>query len=235
MQFHQFQIPDHHIHHPLVQELRELFESAADSDIALGQAAYMKNHFAFYGIKKPVRAQVQKDCFKKHKIQSENELKSIIELLWSYPQREMQYAALDLAAAYHKLWTPQSLNFLETLICTKSWWDSVDALAANILGKIIFKQPSLQNHMDSWIKDNNMWKRRTAIIHQLRFKGKTDVERLFSYSKLTMHENEFFIRKAIGWALREYSKTNPEAVKAFLAIHEKTLSVLSKKEASKYL
>lgn len=221
--------------HPLIVELEQLFRSASDESIAVDQAAYMKNHFPFYGIKKPNRAQLQKECFRKYKLRSEEELRNIIESLWDYEQREMQYAAMDLAIAHHKLWSPQALGFFEALIRKKSWWDSVDAIAANLVGKIILRHPALQSTMDSWIKSDNMWIRRSALIHQLRFKAKTDHERLFSYCTVTMHESDFFIRKAIGWALREHSKTEPELIKSFITRHASSLSALSKKEASKYL
>ncbi len=218
-----------------IAHLEMLFIEAKDPAIAQGQSAYMRDQFSFYGIKKPVRAQLEKEWFKKFSPTNEDELIALVTALWQKPQREFQYAALELAQKHHKLWSPAIFELFEQLIRTKSWWDSVDATASNLVGKLLLKYPHLQGSMDSWIKDDNFWIRRTALIHQLRYKSKTDHEKLFFYCTLTMHEQEFFIRKAIGWALREYSKTNPRDVQAFINAHKARLSPLSIKEASKYI
>ena len=160
-------------------------------------------------------------------------LQETLITLWKLPEREYTYAALDLAQKYRKKLT--DLCFIRYLIETRSWWDSVDFLAAHILGYVVLKTPSLLCDMDKWIEDSNFWIRRSAILCQLKWKEKTDEARLFSYCKKTAHESEFFIRKAIGWSLREYSKTSPQNVAAFIKENHSLLSPLSFREASKHL
>lgn len=223
------------MNHPLTKQLEQLFAQHADSRIAFDQAAYMKNKFVYYGIPKPQRARLQKECFKSYPITSESELVSIIDYLWTLEQREFQYAAMDLSQKYHKLWTPDMFELFEKLIRTKSWWDTVDTIASNIIGKLLFNNPNLQSRMDAWIADPDFWVRRTALIYQLRYKSETNHEKLFLYCAKTMHEKEFFIRKAIGWALREYSKTSPGKAQEFIETNKSSLSGLSIKEGSKYL
>lgn len=219
----------------VIPHLEELFAQSADPLIAKDQAAYMKNQFIFHGIKKPVRAQLQKECFKKFPLSTQAELIAVIEQLWLKSEREYQYAALDLAQKYSKLWSPEIFPLFERLIRTKSWWDSVDSIASNLIGKLFLKHLNLHIHMDTWIKDDNFWIRRTALLYQLKHKKETNHVKLFFYCAQTMHEKEFFIRKAIGWALREYSKTAPDRVKNFIDEHKSRLSLLSLKEGSKYL
>ena len=214
--------------------LEHIFTSAADSARAQAQAAYMKHKFQFFGISKPERAQLEKEFFKSCPITSHDELKQILTILWNKPQREFQYTACELAQKHHKLWTPDFFEVFESMIRTHSWWDSVDTIASNMVGKLLLKYPELQNSMDAWIDDDNFWIQRTALLFQLRYKEKTDEQKLFGYCKKRAHEKEFFIRKAIGWALREYSKTNPKSVKEFLVNHKDQLSPLSYKEANKY-
>jgi 3-methyladenine DNA glycosylase AlkD len=151
--------------------------------------------------------------------------------LWALPEREFQYAALDLLARAAPALTADALQAVETLIVTKSWWDTVDALASGVVGRIVLAHPATAATMDRWLDHESMWLRRSAILHQLKWKERTDQERLFRYCLARADENEFFIRKAIGWALRQYSWTNPEAVRAFVAAHDGELSGLSKREA----
>ncbi len=219
----------------LIKQLEVHFEAARDQLVASQQSAYMKNLFPFHGIKKPARALIQKKLFRAHPVHSEQELIRILHLLWEKPEREYQMTALDLAYTYKKLWTPTIFPHFETLIRTKSWWDSVDTLAAKLVGPLIRKYPALQIAMDDWIKDENMWIRRSAIIYQLSYKDATDSKRLFTYCKQRMHEKDFFIRKAIGWSLRQYARTNPEAIRLFIETEKSSLSPLSYREAAKHL
>ena len=179
-------------------------------------AAYMKNKFPFHGIKKPQSALIQRDLFKKYPLQTEQELIQALELLWDKPEREYQYVACNLAYNYKKLWSPAILPIFESLIRTKSWWDTVDILASKMVGTLLLQYPELVPLMNNWIEDEYLWIKRTALIYQLSYKEATNEKRLFSYCTKTMHEQEFFIRKAIGWALRQYARTNPLAVKVFI-------------------
>ena len=218
----------------LITYLEKAFFRANNPSNATQMSAYMRNKFPFLGIKKPDRAALQKEIFSRYVVNSEGELIALLCSLWDKSEREYQMAACDLAYRYRKLWTPKFLETIDQLIRTKSWWDSVDTLSSKILGALIKQFPELQVHMDIWIQDQNMWIRRAALIHQLSFKKETDDQRLFSYCSATLHEKEFFIRKAIGWALRQHSRTDPQAVRNYLIINEKSLSPLSYKEASKY-
>jgi len=121
------------------------------------------------------------------------------------------------------------------MIRTNSWWDTVDTIAPNLVGHLVKTHHELTKLMDQWIEDPYLWIRRAALLHQLRWKEMTDEETLFRYCQKTMHEKDFFIRKAIGWVLREYSKTNPRSVKKFIAKYQSNLSPLSIREGSKYL
>jgi len=212
----------------MIYSLKQAFETASDPHIAKQQAAYMKNRFPFLGIKAPIRRVLQRKVF----ILPEN-LQETLVTLWKLPEREYTYAALDLAQKYRNKLT--DLSFIRYLIETRSWWDSVDILASNVLGYFVLKRPSLLNDMDKWIEDSNFWIRRSALLCQLRWKEKTDKARLFSYCKKTAPESEFFICKAIGWSLREYSKTAPQNVTAFIQENHALLSPLSLREASKHL
>lgn len=211
----------------MIPKLIKAFEQARNPKIGEQQAAYMKNHFPFLGLKTPLRRSLQKELF----TPPENLPETLITL-WELPEREYTYAALDLAQKYRK--RLPDLSFIRELIEKRSWWDSVDPLASNILGYWILQKPSLLQQMDAWIEDPNFWIRRSALICQLKAKEQTDAERLFSYCKKTAHESEFFIRKAIGWALREYSKTAPEKVARFINENRASLSPLSIREGSKY-
>ncbi len=219
----------------LINHLESAFCRAQDATNAIGMAAYMKHLFPFYGIKKPERALIQKQLFKEYPINSEASLITALELLWSKPEREYQYTALDLAYRHNKLWSPKLFPLFETFIRSKSWWDTVDLLAGKLVGIMLSRYPELVNTMDAWIEDEYLWIRRSALLYQLNYKENTNQERLFAYCSATMHEQEFFIRKAIGWSLRQYAKTNPHEVNVFLQQHKQDLSPLSFKEAAKHL
>ncbi len=218
----------------LVSSLEHAFNQAADPIRASSQAAYMRNLFPYRGLSKPVRAELQKKIFRQHPLASQNALIDIILRLWSLEFREYQYAACDLAYMYRKLWTPEICATFEYMARHKQWWDSIDLIATKLIGPLVLKYPSLQDQMDLWIDDTDMWLRRTALIYQLSYKDKTERNRLFGYCEKRMHEKEFFIRKAIGWALRTYSRVNPQDVRAFITRNSNNLSPLSCRVAGKY-
>lgn len=215
------------------KELTTLFQSGANPRNSVQMSAYMKNRFPFFGIKSPERRIITREWQKTFTISSESELLNLSKELWKLDQREYQYAGTGILKKHKKILTSKSLKKLKYLICTKSWWDTVDTMASHPIGQIVLNFPEIGQTMDSWINDENMWVRRTAILHQLQFKTKTDKKRLFHYCEKCMDEKEFFIRKAIGWALRQYSYSNMEAVLDFVHSHEGKLSTLSKREALK--
>lgn len=219
---------------PLLKELYLRFQKEQNAPLAQKMSQYMKGHFPFFGLPAPFRRKIQKELFQQFPLSNEEELLAIVQGLWNKPERECQYAALDLLTKYKKLWNKEFLSHFENLLQEKSWWDSVDTLAP-LMGALLFQENSLKTQTEKWITHSNFWLRRSALIFQLRYREKTDWEKLFRYILLTCSEKEFFIRKAIGWALREYSKTAPQKVAVFLNTHRNQLSPLSVREASKYI
>jgi 3-methyladenine DNA glycosylase AlkD len=192
---------------------------------------YMKNHFRFLGIKTPERRQLIKDVVQQHGLP--NDL-SILKEIWDLEEREFQYVALDLLSKEYKKAEKERIQFYEQLITDKSWWDTVDTIAGSLISLHFLRFPDLiHDYTGKWIQSENMWLQRAAILHQLKFKQQTDEERLFKYIKIVSSSKEFFIQKAIGWALREYSKINPTSVKDFVTKNENILAPLSKREALK--
>lgn len=217
----------------LISELSSLFHKERDPVYAQKQSAYLRDQFLFFGLSKPKRAIVQKELFAKFSWKEET-LQTVALELWKCPEREFQYAAVDLLIKHKRQLTETSLPLLQTMISTHSWWDTVDLIAAHLLGGIVFRFPQLKLMMDKWILDPHLWIKRSALLCQLKWKKDTDEKRLISYCEALIHEKDFFLRKAIGWVLREYSKTNPDFVRLFIHNHPE-LSPLSLKEASKYL
>ena len=215
--------------------LKKNLSKQANAQIATKQEAYMRNQFHYMGITKPVQGKITRDVAKQCPVQTHSQLVECVDQLWKQPEREYQYAAIDVTKLNKKLWQPSSLKLFEKMIRSKSWWDTVDPLSSDCVGGLIDKFPELVVVMDQWIEDEHLWIRRSAIIFQLMWKQKTDEKRLFDYCSKRMHETDFFIRKAIGWALRQYSKTNRQAVAVFVEKNKLTLSPLSLREASKYL
>lgn len=220
--------------HPFVKKIIKSFEAHLDDELAIGMKKYMKDHFDFLGIKKPVRATLMKELLKEFKTLPENEWRTVILQLWELPFREYQYAAMELCGKRVKELQPEDVGMLEQMLLKKSWWDTVDAVASNLVGELFRRFPEVaQSAISKWLSTDNFWLHRTCIIFQLKYNDKTDRELLFSLCKRFAGEKEFFIRKAIGWALRQYSKSNPEAVRKF--IQQQPLSGLSIREASKYI
>ena len=219
----------------LVLALDLQFDQMKNSGLAGKQAAYMRNKFAFLGIPKPLLNQSGKGLFNKYPVGSNEELTELLLALWGKSYREYHYVACHLAYRYRKLWSLETLLIFEYMIRRYSWWDTVDEIAARLIGALLIRFPLLIERMDQWIEDDCLWIRRSALLFQLKWKADTDTDRLALYCQKTMHEKDFFIRKAIGWCLREYSKTNPVFVRDFIETHRSKLSPLSIKEGGKYL
>lgn len=216
-----------------VESIQQVFEQHANHEIAVVQCAYMKNRFAFYGIKTPLRQEIQKPFLDKNYLPSKEEAKEIINILWEKPQRELHYFSQNLLFKYIKQFEKGDSTFLEYLITHNSWWDTVDFLATKIIGAYLKQFPDQQNVLiQQWIDSNNIWLQRTAILFQLKYRDKTNQELLCNIILQLNESKEFFINKAIGWSLREYAKTNPSWVINF--VDKNTLSNLSKREALKH-
>ena len=217
------------------EDLAEIFQDHADFDRAEAMSAYMKNQFSFYGISSPLRKCLCKEYFKNRGYPTPHELPGLLDFLWQYDEREMQYAGIDLVRRLIKKQPTEFISILEDLILRKSWWDTVDALSIDA-GTLMLRYPDLRPvTTNGWINSDDLWLKRAAIIHQLKYKDETDWPLLQHYILQVCHSKEFFLRKAAGWALREYSKTDPYRVKAFLKRHEDKLSALTIREGSKYV
>jgi len=219
----------------LLDELGDAFEAHADAERARGMAAYMRDQFTYYGLPAPLQRSLAREVLATHPTQDETQLRAIVSDCWSRPEREWQYFACDLMATLTPKLSVRFLPVAKKAVATKSWWDTVDSLATKTVGGLVQSHRERRTTMDAWIGDRNIWIARTALLHQLSYKKDTDADRLFRYSELRAGDSEFFIRKAIGWALREYSKTDGDAVRAFVRTHDGALSGLSKREALKWL
>jgi 3-methyladenine DNA glycosylase AlkD len=217
-----------------IQPLLEALQFLANPNDAVPMKKYMKNHFEFWGIKKPELTTILKEFLKQYGLPPTEDVRSVVYSLWQQPQRECQYVGMEIYAKFALKNVPNYLDTAEMMITLRSWWDTVDFIATNIVGKHLQKyytDAEIDELTRYWIKRDNLWLRRTALLHQLKWKKNTNEQRLFEYITICKDEKDFFIRKAIGWALREYSKTNPTAVWNF--IQNTPLSPLSKKEGLK--
>lgn len=216
-----------------MQRLIEAFQAEQNLEQAVGMAAYMKNQFSFLGIPKPRRVQLQKEYIKQAQKKGEVDWEDLFSL-WERPEREYQYTAVDYLRSLQDLLRSADIDNIKRLIVTKSWWDTVDLLASGPTGYLCLKHPDLvDSRIIPWSHSENMWLVRTALLYQLKYKANTDTGVLEQVILTNRSSQQFFINKAIGWILREYSKTDNEWVARFLADY--TLSPLSVREASKYL
>ena len=209
------------------------FYQARDGERAPQMEAYMRNQFPFLGIPSPQRKLLQKDFIRLSKADKSIDWDFVFEL-WDLPEREFQIFATDYLRALQKYLTLEDLPKLRQLVVTKSWWDTVDSLDKTI-GNIAFPSSDQDQIMLDWSTDDNFWLRRVAIDHQLLRKEKTKTDLLEKILVNNLNQTEFFINKAMGWSLRDYSKTNPDWVRDFIARNRAGLSNLTIREASKYI
>lgn len=222
--------------HDAVEYVRASLASQTDPEKAAGMQAYMKTDMPFYGVQKPARAAILRQLKKEHAPNNREDYEGLVTALWELPHREEKYLAQAVAAAFPHLITPASLSLYERFIVEGAWWDFVDETATHLIRELVIHYPDqVWPVVDRWIDDEDMWRRRTAIICQVGAKDNTDADRLFRFCLARIGEREFFIRKAIGWALREYAKTDPEAVADFVVLHREELSGLSYREATKHI
>lgn len=194
---------------------------------------YMLNKFEYIGIKTPERRKIFKNFFKEYKNEEKIDWE-FVNNCWENKYREFQYVAADYLKNMKDKLTIDDISEFKRLILEKSWWDTIDNLDMTI-GALALKDSNVNKILLEWSLDENIWLRRIAIDHQLLRKEKTDTELLEKILKNNLGQTEFFINKAIGWALRDYSKTNPEWVKNFIEKNKEKMAKLSIKEASKYL
>lgn len=213
--------------------LQKKFEQKADSQKGQEMAAYMRNRFVFYGFQAKERKALYHDLIKEEKKQQVIDWE-LLHQAWADPHREMQYFVCDYLIALEKYLTFDDLIEIEKFVRSKQWWDTIDALIKPI-GYLGLKDDRIDQVMLQWSQDPDFWVRRVAIEHQLLRKEKTKLALLQTILENNLDSSEFFINKAIGWALRDYSKTDPDWVRKFIAEHRDHLAKLSIKEGSKYL
>ncbi len=219
--------------YPYSLALKSLFEQNADPAQAVPMKKYMRDQFEYLGIKTPQSAALIKGFIKEHGLPPINKLDVIARDLWSLPQREFQYTAIGLLGKFEKKVEPEFITTIEYLIVTKSWWDTVDALAGHAVGSQFKRFPDVrEKYLKKWRKTNNLWLRRTTLLFQLGYKKETEFDLLCEIVKENLGSTEFFINKAIGWALRQYAHTNPAPVRKFVKA-TKELNPLSRREALK--
>lgn len=213
-------------------DIFEVFRSEADPEKAVQMSAYMRDQFPFLGIQTPKRKKLSRDFYK-------TVSKTVVDWnfifrCWEQPEREFQYLAVEYLGKLKAILTPADIPNLRKLAEIKSWWDTVDGLDI-VIGDIALRYPELNDVMIEWSMDDNFWIRRIAIDHQLLRKEKTDTQLLERILVNNLGQSEFFINKAIGWSLRDYSKTNPAWVRGFIEKYQGRMAKLSIKEASKYI
>lgn len=222
---------------PLLLRVRRELRRVGDPRRALGAQAYMKSAMPYHGLSAPVLRTVCKRIFADIELTSRDVWQHCVLSLWRGAKfREERYVAIALTG--HKLaksfQTPAAMPLYEEIIVTGAWWDYVDDVASHRVGPILCDYPTMMKRkMLAWSKSANMWKRRTSIICQVGFKQQTDLDLLYACIEPSLDSKEFFLRKAIGWALRQYAWTDPIEVKRYARRNRDRLSGLSYREALK--
>ncbi|GAB7047173.1 DNA alkylation repair protein [Catenuloplanes indicus] len=216
----------------VVDRLTITYRAAADPVRAEAMSAYMRGRFPFLGISTPRRRALDRSVLPSV---SAADAPLVAERVWELPEREYQHFGADLLRRHAPRSPVTLLPVVRHLITTKSWWDTVDTLATRVVGPLGATHATVRDEMDEWITDPDVWVIRTALLHQLHYGADTVTERLFAYCLRQAGHPDFFVRKAIGWALRHYARTAPEEVRAFVTAHADVLSPLSAREALKNL
>lgn len=215
-----------------IQDIESELRKNANPVYAQYMKAYMRHKFEYFGIKSPHRRELTKPFLIKTSLPSVSELWPIVQELWEKPEREYQYFAMELCSRYSRSVDKSWIDHYESLIISKSWWDTVDFIAATLVGHYFKIFPDMiESITKRWMKSGNIWLQRTCLIFQLKYKDDVNTELLSSFIKELSLSKEFFITKAIGWSLREYSKRNPSWVLDF--VQNNTLQPLSRREALK--
>lgn len=213
--------------------LESLFERNRTSK-APEMKRYMRNQFEFYGITSPIRKELTREMIGDIGIPAVDELEEVVRRCWNSDYREPAYVVRDLVSKSIKKLDRSWFDIFEELITTKSWWDTVDFVAPDLAAKLFLRFPDeIIPRTNRWIHSDNIWLQRSAIIFQLSYKANTNPDLLFSHILIRADSREFFVQKAAGWALRQYARTNPEAVRLF--IMNQSLPALTKREGMKHL
>ncbi len=215
----------------ILLDLQEAFDFHRNPFVAAPMAKYMKDKFEYIGLPQPVRKSLAADFLKAAAKLDTTEILALTKALWKLKEREYQYTALDLLLKTKKKWDPDCLQIFLELVTRKSWWDTVDALATRMIGGYYAGQP-LPDTMVQWVASDNIWQNRTALLFQMHYKENTDTAFLSDAILRLREKNDFFIQKAIGWALRQYHRTNPAWVEAM--VENAALRGIAKREALKH-
>jgi 3-methyladenine DNA glycosylase AlkD len=217
-----------------LRPLVKLFEMHANPERAIKMRAYMKDQFDYLGLPSPLRKDLAKQFYSEYGYPTAEQLESVVIACWRFPQREYKYFALELMVRMRKKVGHDAIHLYEELITDGSWWDTIDGIAPSLVGYHFLQYPEERiTYINKWIESDNIWLQRSCILFQLKYKLDTDTRLLSSIILKLKDSKEFFIRKAIGWILREYSKTDPGFVVRFIQTNE--LSGLSHREAIKWL
>ena len=218
-----------------VTTIKQLFEDNENVIYGQKQSDYLKNNFPCYGIQTQARREILKNCVSTYKEEIKSNFRNICWELYQFPHREMHQVAIDIfIKEIKKNYQIEDIILIEKLIITNSWWDSVDTLAKYAVGGYLLEFPEkTYSIIEKFSNSENMWLNRTAIIFQLGYKQKTNFELLVSECEKHKHSTEFFIQKAIGWALRDYSRFNPNGIREY--VNATNLKPLSKREALRLL
>jgi len=217
-----------------VEQVKECYYKNGSSLKAIPMKHYMRDQFEYVGIQTPLRRKISKPFLKKDKLPLISELESIIREFWMLEGREFQYFAQELAMKYIKVIPKDFISTYEFMIVNKSWWDTIDIIAKKLIGPYMIRFPEERELLlEKWLSSQNIWLQRTCLLFQLGYKENTDAGRLFQIIERLKSIDEFFIQKAIGWALREYSKVNPAVVCDYISSTE--LSKLAFTEGMKVI
>ncbi|MFN8280610.1 MAG: DNA alkylation repair protein [Saprospiraceae bacterium] len=219
----------------LLKNLKSGLKALGDPDRALSMQAYMKDQFTYFGVSSPVRKKLQLELFPQRGDVTLSYYQQFFQLAWQEEEREMKYVALDFARKFLLKKETSLIKFFEPFITDQSWWDTVDALVPNLIGPLVIGDSSAaKSLMHRWIQQDNFWLQRSAFILQLTYRDQTNFSLLKELILYRQHSREFFVRKAAGWALRQYAKFAPEEVLLFIEENPQ-LSGLTRREAIRNL
>lgn len=226
---------DHSAEH-LAREAVARLRALGDPARARAMAAYMRTQDPFFGVGAVLLRGVLRDLARLHPPRSQAEYGAQCDALWTIREREGRYLAVEWARRFKPFITLDALPLYERMVREGAWWDTVDALAAHLVGPLLLDhRETMKPVIEAWTMDPCLWIRRAALLAHLKHRDRTDEDQLFSHCLRLAAEKDFFIRKAIGWSLREYGKTRPEAVRTFLETHRDAFSGLSLREGMKRL
>jgi 3-methyladenine DNA glycosylase AlkD len=220
--------------HSYARQIKALLSAHANPNEAGPMKRYMRDQFEYLGLKGPVMGELMRQHYQAHGLPDLTDLDPILRDLWALPQREFQYAATGILSRSEDRLPAGFIRTLEYLLVTKSWWDTVDTISTGTLARHFKRYPKVKARcLAKWRKSKNFWLRRACILFQLSYKKDTDFTLMKDIIRENLGSNEFFINKAIGWALRQYTRVDPEGVRRFVA--ETPLQPLSAREALKWL